>query len=58
MNKFKTWYVTHQDAITWCLIGVLITSSISSLLLGDYMWAAINFALACINYTFRRIRLT
>ncbi len=58
MNKFRTWYVTHQDAITWFLIGVLITGGIDQMARGDYMWACVNFALAYVNYLLRRQRLS
>jgi hypothetical protein len=57
MNKFKTWYVTHQDAITWFLIGWLTMQGFHELAQGDYVWAGISFVLAGINYAFRRIRL-
>lgn len=58
MNKFKTWYVDNQDAITWFLIGVLISGGIDQMARGDYMWAGVNFLLAYTNYALRKIQLT
>lgn len=58
MNKFKTWYVTNQDAITWFLIGWLSMTGLSELAQGDYLWAGISFAIAGVNYMLRQIRLT
>lgn len=58
MNKFKTWYVDNQDAITWFLIGLLTSGGIDQLARGEYMWAGVNFALAYVNYALRRVRLT
>lgn len=57
MNKFKTWYVTHQDAITWFLIGLLTNAGIEDLARGDLVWAGISFAMAYINFAFRKVRL-
>lgn len=58
MSKFRTWYVTHQDAITWFLIGWLTLAGLNELAQGDYLWAGISFAIAYLNYAMRRHRMT
>jgi hypothetical protein len=58
MNKFKTWYVNHQDAITWFLIGWLTMQGFHELAQRDYLWAGISFAIAFLNYAMSRVRLT
>jgi hypothetical protein len=58
MNAFKQWYVTHQDAITWFLIGVLVAQGMHALAKGDYFWAGISFAFAVSNFALSRVRLT
>jgi hypothetical protein len=58
MNKFKTWYVTNQDAITWFLIGWLTMQGLNELAKGDYVWAGISFVIAYLNYMLNRVRLT
>ena len=57
MNKFKQWYVTNQDAITWFLIGWMTMQGLNELAKGNYVWAAVSFALAYVNYIFCRVRL-
>lgn len=58
MNKFKTWYVTNQDAITWFLIGWISSSGLFELSRGNYFWAAVLFTIAYVNYLMRRQRLS
>jgi hypothetical protein len=58
MNKFKQWYVTNQDAITWFLIGWLTMQGLNELARGDYVWAGISFVIAYLNYMLNRVRLT
>lgn len=58
MNKFTQWYVDNQDAITWFLIGTLTVTGLHELASGDYVWAAVSFGLAAVNYVLRRVRLT
>jgi hypothetical protein len=58
MNKFREWYVTNQDAITWFLIGVLTVTGLHELAKGDYVWAGISFVVAYANYAIRRFRMT
>jgi hypothetical protein len=58
MNKFKTWYVDNQDAITWFVIGLLTSSGIDQLARGSYLLAGISFAVAYLNYSLRKTRLT
>lgn len=58
MEKFRLWYVTNQDAITWFLIGFLVYGGIDQLARGNYISALIDFGLAGLNYAFARVRLT
>jgi hypothetical protein len=58
MNKFKQWYVTNQDAITWFSIGFFTAQGIYELTTGDYVWAGISFVIAYMNYGLRRVQLT
>ena len=50
MSAFRTWYITHQTAITWFVIGICVMAGLSSLAVGNYINAAINFAIAAVNY--------
>lgn len=57
MNKFKTWYVDNQDAITWFLIGLLTSGGIDQMARGAYLLAGVTFAVAYLNYALRITRL-
>jgi hypothetical protein len=57
MEKFKNWYVRNQDAITWFLIGWFSMQGLHEFTKGDYVWAAVSFVLAYINYRLSHIRL-
>lgn len=50
MSKFREWYITHQDAITWFIIGVCCMAGLGSLAAGNYVNAVINFGIAALNY--------
>ena len=50
MNAFRTWYITHQTAITWFIIGICVMAGLASLSAGNYVSAAFNFAIAAVNY--------
>jgi uncharacterized MnhB-related membrane protein len=50
MSAFRTWYITHQDAITWFIIGICVMAGLSSLVVGNYVNAVINFGIAALNY--------
>ena len=50
MSAFRMWYIKHQDAITWFIIGLCVMSGLASLAAGNYVGAAINFAIAAVNY--------
>ena len=50
MSAFRTWYITHQDAITWFIIGIRVMAGLSSLAVANYVGAAFNFAIAAVNY--------
>jgi hypothetical protein len=57
MEKFRNWYVTNQDAITWFLVGFLTFGGFDALVRGDYGTALLNFVLAYANYFMNRVRL-
>jgi hypothetical protein len=57
MEKFRQWYVTNQDAITWFLVGFLTYGGIDQLARENYTGALIDFALAYGNYAMNRVRL-
>lgn len=50
MSASRTWYITHQTAITWFVIGICVMAGLSSLAVGNYVNAAINFAIAGVNF--------
>lgn len=50
MNKFRNWYMTYSNEITWFLIGMLVTGGIDSLARGNYGSAALGFVIAYLNY--------
>ena len=56
-DKFHTWYVTNQDAITWFLIGVLFAQGTDEFVKGNYSWGIFLWFLAVVNYHSRMIRL-
>jgi hypothetical protein len=58
MSQFRNWYVRNQDAITWFLIGWCTFAGLADLIDGKFVWAALNFAIAYINYTFRKFRMS
>jgi hypothetical protein len=57
MSYIKNWYVKHQDAITWFIIGILTMTVFNSIALGNYGWAAISAFFIWTNYTLRKVRL-
>lgn len=57
MTKFREWYVRHQDAITWFVIGMLSIATVDYAVKGDWLWAAITVTLIVINYKFRKFRM-
>jgi hypothetical protein len=50
MGQFRNWYVRNQDAITWFIIGWCTFAGLDDLINGKYIWAALYFAIAYINY--------
>lgn len=50
MTAFREWYIKHQDAITWFVIGVCVMAGLGSLAAGNYVNAVINFGIAALNY--------
>jgi hypothetical protein len=57
MSKIRNWYVKHQDAITWFVIGSLLVAAVNSSIHGTLIWAAVFAVLAAINYKFRKFRM-
>jgi len=57
MKKFREWYITNQDAITWFIIGFLTFAGIDALVRENYGSALLNFVLAYANYLMNRVRL-
>ena len=57
MTKFREWYVHHQDAITWFIIGLLTLATIDYVVKEDWLWAVISAVLIVINYKFRKFRM-
>lgn len=52
--SFRDWYLKHQDAITWFLIGFLMCSGFVNLSNDRPGWACIDFSIAFLNYFFVR----
>jgi hypothetical protein len=57
MSKIRNWYVKHQDAITWFVIGSLLVAAVNSAIHGTWIWAGVCAVLAAINYKFRKFRM-
>lgn len=58
MSKFKTWYVDNQDAITWFVIGLMVSNGFMHLGQGKLGWAAFDFGIALLNFGLRKQRLS
>jgi len=57
MSAFREWYIKHQDAITWFVIGVCVMAGLSSLAVGNYTNALVNFFIAGLNYALNSHKL-
>lgn len=57
MSKFRDWYITNQDAITWFLIGFLTADGFNALAHGNYGSAALSFGIAALNYAMVKHRI-
>ena len=57
MNAFRSWYHTHQDAISWFLVGFLTMGGLNALAKGNYTDALLDFGLAGLNYWLTCYRL-
>ena len=57
MSQFRNWYVRHQDAITWFVIGWLTLSMLDNIIQQNYIWAVVQAVLIWINYKLSKIRL-
>lgn len=58
MSKFRMWYVENQDAITWFIIGLLVSNGFTNLSHGNLGWAVFDFGIALLNFSLRRQRLS
>lgn len=54
LENFKRWYIKNQNEITWCLIGFLIASALSSFSRGEYADMSFSLVLAYANYYLNR----
>lgn len=52
INSVKQWYTKNYEALTWFLIGFLISGAFADLGRGNTTGALILFAIAFINYIF------
>lgn len=50
MERFRNWYLTYQNEISWFIIGWCIQAGLNSLQRGDGVSMLIDFALAYFNY--------
>jgi hypothetical protein len=57
MSGFRNWYVRNQDSITWFIIGWCAMAGLNDLIDGNYIWAAINLAIAFVNYKTHDFRM-
>ena len=57
MNKFRSWYINNQDAISWFLIGLLSGQAVEQLTRRDYVGALVSAAFAAANYYLVKVRL-
>ena len=53
-NKFRYWYTSNYSAITWFVIGFLVSAGVYDLAQGNYAGAVIDFGIAFVNYLFVR----
>ena len=57
MSSFRDWYIRHQDAITWFLIGFLTADGINNLAQGKVGMALISFGIALLNFFMAKERM-
>lgn len=57
MSMFRNWYVRHQDAITWFVIGLLSLATVNYAVQRDWLWAGGCVVLIMINYKLRKFRM-
>ena len=50
LDKFRSWYLSNQNEITWFLIGFLIAAAIHSFGQGEYADMLFSLVLAFANY--------
>jgi len=54
MNKFRQWYMTYSNEITWFVIGMCVTSGIDSLAREQYGNAILSFFFAWVNFVMNK----
>lgn len=54
LAKFRMWYLTYQNEISWFVIGVLFNNLMIHLSTGQIGLAAVDLILMGINYAFWR----
>ena len=54
LEKIKYWFYRNHDAISWFLIGMLVSSGVTSLVAGHLFNAVLSFGFAFLNYIFVR----
>lgn len=50
MGNFRSWYIKHQDSISWFIIGLMAAATFDALAEGKPLWALGYIALGYINY--------
>jgi len=56
-DNFRLWYISNQDAISWFIIGYLVSSGMTNLACGLYGSAILDFIIAGINYKLSSFRM-
>jgi hypothetical protein len=52
ISKIRQWYTRNYEAITWFLIGFLVSGAFADLGRGNTTGALVLFGIAAINYVF------
>ncbi len=54
LERFRLWYLRNYTEITWFLIGFLVMAGLVQVGRGEYVEAAVSWAIAVVNYLFVR----
>jgi hypothetical protein len=52
LERFRNWYLSNAVQITWFIIGAMIMSGLIYLGQGQFVNAAVSFAIAWANWYF------